>query len=67
MGLHVHTPIYYENNFQDFDNYIEELKSKAIEHKTNVIIINDYFTLDRYKKVISYCNRQNDNEGYKLS
>ncbi|MCR6513987.1 hypothetical protein M4I33_03735 [Clostridium sp. LY3-2] len=63
---HVHTPISYENNFPDFDEYIKSLKAKAIEHKTDVIIINDYFTLDGYKKVISYCSRENDSEAYKL-
>lgn len=63
---HVHTPISYENNFPNFDEYIHALKAKSIEHKTDVIIINDYFTLDGYKKIISYCSRSNDNDAYKL-
>lgn len=63
---HVHTPISYENNFSDFDEYVEKLKNKAIEHKMDVIIINDYFTLDGYKELIGHCSRANIDEAYKL-
>lgn len=63
---HLHTPISYENNFESMDQYIKELRKKAKQHEIDVIIINDYFTLDGYKKIVKSCTRNSDNEAYKL-
>lgn len=56
--LHVHTPSSILNNqFGDnWDNYIYNLFKKAIDEKICVIGITDYFSIDGYKKVLSYLN-----------
>ena len=56
--LHVHTPASILNNqFGDnWDNYIYNLFKKAIDEKICVIGITDYFSIDGYKKVLSYLN-----------
>ncbi|MDZ7721053.1 MAG: hypothetical protein U5K72_19690 [Balneolaceae bacterium] len=47
--LHVHTPISYEQKFgNDWDEYVKQLKSKAIEHGINVMGVTDYFSIDGY-------------------
>lgn len=63
---HLHTPISYENNFENMDTYINALKDKATQHEIDVIVINDYFTMDGYKKVVEFCTRDSENEAYKL-
>ena len=56
--LHVHTPSSILNNqFGDnWDNYIYNLFKKAIDEEIFVIGITDYFSIDGYKKVLSYLN-----------
>ncbi|PZR29086.1 MAG: hypothetical protein DI535_03470 [Citrobacter freundii] len=51
--FHIHTPLSaLENNFtKDFDAYVKELFTKAIEKNVKVIGITDYFTIDGYKKI----------------
>lgn len=51
--LHVHTPCSYLNNKfgSDFDNYVKQLFTKAVEKKIAVIGITDYFTIEGYKKI----------------
>ncbi len=51
--LHVHTPCSYLNNQfgSDFDNYVRQLFTKAIEKEIAVIGITDYFTIEGYKKI----------------
>ena len=56
--LHVHTPISYENHFNGWDNYIDRLKEKAIEHDIDVVGINDYFSVDGYEKLLEECEKQ---------
>jgi len=51
--LHVHTPCSYLNNQfgSDFDNYVKQLFTKAVEKQIAVIGITDYFTIEGYKKI----------------
>lgn len=63
---HLHTPISYENNFTSMETYISALKNKALQHEVDVIIINDYFTMDGYKKIVELCSKDSENEAYKL-
>ncbi|MFA5426952.1 MAG: hypothetical protein WC279_01945 [Sulfurimonas sp.] len=51
--LHVHTPYSYLNNQfgDDFDNYVKQLFTKAIENQIAVIGITDYFCIEGYKKI----------------
>ena len=57
--LHVHTPLSVLNNhFGDpdtkFDEYVQQLFSKAIEYDIAAIGITDYFSLEGYKKIREY-------------
>jgi PHP family Zn ribbon phosphoesterase len=56
--LHIHTPESILNNGfgNDWDSYVKNLFSKAIERNISVIGITDYFHIERYKKVLSYIN-----------
>ena len=76
---HIHTPYSYTNEFDKFhpgdeedekrvlDLYVEELKKSAIRHQTDVVIINDYFTLDGYSYIIkNYCQQDNITKAYYL-
>lgn len=76
---HIHTPYSYTNEFEKFhpgnkedekrvlDLYVEELKKSAIRHQTDVVIINDYFTLDGYSYITkNYCQQDNITQGYYL-
>ena len=48
--LHVHTPISYEQEFgNDWDEYVKQLKRKAIEHGISVMGVTDYFSVDGYE------------------
>lgn len=51
--LHIHTPYSYLNNQfgDDFDTYVKQLFTKAIENQIAVIGITDYFCIEGYKKV----------------
>ncbi|MDO9579103.1 MAG: hypothetical protein Q7J06_00830 [Bacteroidales bacterium] len=53
--LHVHTPFSYENQFSDWDIYIDKLKEKAVKHNIEVVGINDYFSVDGYEKLLGEC------------
>lgn len=65
---HIHTPISYENEYKgNFSSYIENLKNAALAHETDVIIINDYFSIEGYKEVIKYCNKDEETQSYYLS
>lgn len=58
--LHIHTPESYENEFgNDWYKYIDVLKEKAIEHNIEVAIINDYFTINGYEKIVEeFCSEK---------
>lgn len=56
--LHVHTPISYQNEFAEWDKYIEKLKEKAVVHGIEVVGINDYFSVDGYEKLIKECEEE---------
>ena len=56
--LHVHTPFSYENNFSDWDTFVTKLKEKAVEHDIEAVGINDYFSIDGYKKLLSLCPKE---------
>ena len=51
--LHVHTPESILNNHfgSDWDKYVKELFTKAIEKNIHAIGITDYFTIEGYKKL----------------
>ena len=51
--LHVHTPESVLNNQfgNDWDKYVKELFTKAIEKNIHAIGITDYFTIEGYKKL----------------
>lgn len=50
--LHVHTPYSELNNqFPDWDEYVKELFTKAIEKNIVCIGITDYFSIEGYKKI----------------
>lgn len=51
--LQIHTPFSYLNNGfgADWDTYVKNLFTKAIEHGIASIGITDYFTIDGYKKL----------------
>lgn len=51
--LHVHTPESYEENFGvDWDEYVRQVKAKAIEHEISVMGVTDYFSVDGYEKLV---------------
>ena len=56
--LHVHTPASILNNQfgKDWDKYIYNLFTKAINEKISVIGITDYYSIAGYKKVLEYLN-----------
>lgn len=54
--LHVHTPASYNSRYRDWDQFLKEIKAKAIEHDVHVVGINDYFTIDGYEKILSLCD-----------
>ena len=59
--LHVHTPFSILNNGfgNNWDEYIKQLFTKAINEKISAIGITDYFIIDGYKKIKSeYLNNQ---------
>lgn len=56
--LHVHTPFSYFNQFPSWDDYIEKLKEKAIEHNISVVGITDYFSIDGYEKLLDECEAE---------
>ena len=64
---HLHTPISYQNQFNSFDDYIDALKVNAIKHSTDVVIINDYFTIDGYKELIKNCEKDETYNSYYLN
>lgn len=51
--LHIHTPESILNNHfgNDWDKYVKELFTKAIEKNIHTIGITDYFTIEGYKKL----------------
>jgi len=50
--MHVHTPESYTQQFgDDWDEYVRELKEKAIEHNIRVMGVTDYFSVGGYKKL----------------
>lgn len=51
--LHVHTPESALNNGfkDDWDEYIKQLFTKALEHNIATIGVTDYFTIEGYKKI----------------
>ena len=51
--LHVHTPFSILNNGfgNNWDEYIKQLFTKAIENNIEAIGITDYFTIEGYKKI----------------
>jgi len=54
--LHVHTPESYTNQFgNNWIDYVNKLKDKAIEHDIAVMGVNDYFSVDGYAKLESSC------------
>ena len=53
--LHVHTPFSYQNNFSDWDTFVTTLKEKAVEHDIEAVGINDYFSIQGYKELLSQC------------
>ena len=55
--LHLHTPESYHQEFgKDWDNYVASLRSKAAEHDIEVAVINDYFSVDGYARIVdNYC------------
>ena len=64
---HVHTPMSYQNEFTSFEDYVEGLKQAALAHGISVVIINDYFTLDGYKKITNeYCKKCSETNRYYL-
>lgn len=59
--LHVHTPISYYNEFSSWESYIKCFKEKAKENEIEVVVINDYFTIEGYKYLLEkYCQTYND-------
>lgn len=56
--LHIHTPESKLNNQfgNDWDKYIYNLFTKAINEKIHVIGMTDYYSIDGYKKVLKYLN-----------
>ena len=60
--LHVHTKGTNKNDQYScscFDDFCKEMFSKAIENNISAIGITDYFSIDNYKKVIDYQNKNN--------
>ena len=52
--LHVHTPESYEENFgDDWDEYVRQVKEKAIKHEISVMGVTDYFSVDGYEKLVN--------------
>jgi ABC-type lipoprotein export system ATPase subunit len=49
--LHVHTPESYEQNFEGWESYINELGKLE---NVDVIGVTDYFTIDGYEKIKEY-------------
>ena len=49
--LHIHTPESYENEYSSWDNYVNELEKIT---DVSVLGINDYFSIDGYKKILDY-------------
>lgn len=51
--FHIHTPFSaLGNDFgNDFDTYVKQLFTKALDKKIHVIGITDYFTIEGYKKI----------------
>lgn len=47
--LHIHTPESYQHEYSSWDNYISELEKIT---DVSVLGINDYFTIDGYKKIL---------------
>lgn len=77
---HIHTPYSYTNKFNKFspgncndekmamDRYIEELKQNALNHHTDVVVLNDYFTLEGYSYITkNYCQQDNITKSYYLN
>ena len=56
--LHVHTPYSYINDFPSWENYIEKLKKKALQHEISVVGITDYFSVDGYEKILEQCEAE---------
>lgn len=58
--LQVHTPESVLNNDfgDDWENYIKILFTKAVEKNIAVIGITDYFSIEGYKKVLSYLDNE---------
>jgi len=57
--LHVHTPFSFQQAFPNWDEYIKNLKLKAIEHDIEVIGVTDYFCTDGYEKLLEECEDEN--------
>lgn len=57
--LHVHTPNSYHNSFPNWDQYISELKAKAVLHDIEVMGVTDYFCTTGYEKLLLECETTN--------
>jgi exonuclease SbcC len=69
--MHVHTPESYTQQFGgDWDAYVNELKSKAVEHDIRVMGVTDYFSVEGYKRLCESYDPKNeprlllDNNGF---
>ncbi|MDD3305395.1 MAG: hypothetical protein PHT75_04720, partial [Bacilli bacterium] len=58
--LHVHTPFSILNNGygDDFDKYIINFFSKAIESNVSAIGVTDYYTIEGYKRILETLNNE---------
>lgn len=67
--LHVHTPFSYHNSFPEWDQYVIQLKEKAVEHDIEVVGITDYFSIEGYEKFLDECedHERNDSPRIRLS
>jgi len=53
--LHIHTPLSYTAHFPDWEQYVSELKAKAIHHNISVMGVTDYFSIDGFEKLLDEC------------
>jgi hypothetical protein len=58
--IHVHTPESYHQEYgDDWNRFVDELRNKAVEHDIEVAVINDYFSIDGYARLVdSYCEEK---------
>jgi len=57
--LHVHTPAStFGHSFSSWEDYIRTLIDSIEKHKISVIVTADYFTIEGYRKLLSYYDKE---------